>query len=70
MDWLVFTEKKINELVNTGHIMDDETFITHLLISLPQVEYKGAIQVIKERLRGSTCNLTQVEQLLEDKFCP
>ena len=48
--------------------MDDETFITHLLNSLPQAEYKGAILVIKERLRGSTCDLAQVEQLLEDKY--
>ena len=48
--------------------MDDETFITHLLNSLPQAEYEGAILVIKERLRGSTCDLAQVEQLLEDKY--
>ena len=48
--------------------MDDETFITHLLDSLPQAEYEGAILVIKERLRGSTCDLAQVEQLLEDKY--
>ena len=68
MDWLAFMEKKRNKLANTGHIMDNETFITHLLNSLPQAEYKGAILVIKERLRGSTCNLAQVEQLLEDKF--
>ena len=68
MDWLAFMEKKRNELANTGHIMDDETFITHLLNSLPQAEYKGAILVIKERLRGSTCDLAQVEQLLEDKY--
>ena len=68
MDWLAFMEKKRNELANTGHIMDDETFITHLLNSLPQVEYEGVILVIKERLRGSTCNLAQVQQLLEDKY--
>ena len=48
--------------------MDDETFITHLLNSLPQVEYEGVILVIKERLRGSTFDLAQVEQLLEDKY--
>ena len=48
--------------------MDDETFITHLLNSLPQAEYEGAILEIKERLRGSTCDLAQVEQLLEDKY--
>ena len=48
--------------------MDDETFITHLLNSIPQAEYEGAILVIKERLRGSTCDLAHVEQLLEDKY--
>ena len=68
MDWLAFMEKKRNELANTGHIMDDETFITRLLNSLPQAEYEGAILVIKERLRSSSCNLAQVEQLLEDKY--
>ena len=68
MDWLAFMEKKINELANTGHVMDNETFITHLLNSLPQVEYKGVILVIKERLKCSTCDLAQVEQLLEDKY--
>ena len=68
MDWLAFMEKKRNKLVNTGHIMDDEMFITHLLNSLPQVEYEGVILVIKERLRGSTCDLAQVEQLLLDKY--
>ena len=68
MDWLAFMEKKRNELANTGHIMDIETFINHLLNSLPQGEYEGAILVIKERLRSSSCDLAQVEQLLEDKF--
>ena len=68
MDWLEFMEKKRNALVNTRHIMDDETFITHLLNSLPQAEYEGAILVIKERLRSSSCDLAQVEQLLGDKY--
>ena len=48
--------------------MDDETFITHLLNSLPQAEYEGVILVNKERLSGGTCDLAQVEQLLEDKY--
>ena len=30
--------------------MDDETFITHLLNSLPQSEYEGAILVINNRI--------------------
>ena len=61
MDWLTFMEKKRAELMNTGHIMDDETFITHLLNSLPQTEYEGAIFVIKDKLRKG-------QQVLEDKY--
>ena len=68
MDWLAFLEKKRNELANTGHIMDEEMFIIQLLNSLPQAEYEGAILVIKERLRSRSCNLAEVEQLLEDKI--
>ena len=68
MDWLAFMEKKRNELTNKGHVMDDETFITHLLNSLPQVDYEGVILVVKERLRSRSCNVAEVEQLLEDKY--
>ena len=50
MDWLTFMEKKQAELMNTWHIMDDETFITHLMNSLPQSEYDGAILAIKVKL--------------------
>ena len=68
MDWLAFMEKKRNELANTGHIMDDERFITHLLNSLPKADYEGAILVIKARLRSRSYELAEVEQLLDDKY--
>ena len=68
MDWLTFMEKKRAELMNTGHIMDDETFITHLLSSLPQSEYEGAILVIKDKLRKGLVELSEIEQVLEDKY--
>ena len=68
MDWLAFLERKRTELANTGHIMDDETFTTHLLNSLPQAEYEGAILAIKERLRRSSYDLAEIEQILEDKY--
>ena len=68
MDWLAFLEKKCTELANTGHKMDDETFITHLLNSLPQSEYEGAILVIKEKLRKGDVELSEIEQILEDKY--
>ena len=68
MDWIAFLEKKRSELKNTGHIMSDETFITHLLNSLPQTVYEGAILVIKDKLRKSILEITEIEQILEDKF--
>ena len=68
MDWITFMEKKQAELMNTGHIMSDETFITHLMNSLPQTVYEGAILVIKDKLRKSTVEITEIEQILEDKF--
>ena len=67
MDWLTFMEKKQAELMNTVHLMDDEPFITHLLNSLPQSEYKGAILVIKDKLRKGPVDLPEIEQVLEDK---
>ena len=48
--------------------MDDETFITHLLISLPQSEYEGAILVIKDKLRKGPVDLPEIEQVLEDQY--
>ena len=48
--------------------MSDETFITHLLNSLPQTVYEGAILVIKDKLRRSILEITEIEQILEDKF--
>ena len=68
MDWLAFLEKKCTELMNTGHMMDDEMFITHLLNSLPESEYEGAILVIKDKLRNGDVGLPEIEQILEDKF--
>ena len=68
MDWLAFMEKKCTELMNTGHRMDKEMFITHLLNSLPQSEYKGAILVIKDNLRNGNVELPEIEQILEDKY--
>ena len=49
-------------------MMDDEMFITHLLNSLPQSEYKGAILVIKDKLRKGDVELSKIEQILEDKY--
>ena len=68
MDWLAFLEKKCTELMNTGHMMDEEMLIRHLLNSLPQSEYEGAILVIKDKLRNQDVGLPEIEQILEDKY--
>ena len=68
MDWITFMEKKRAELMNTGHTMDDETFITHLLNSLPQTEYEGVILVTKDKLRKGTLEIPEIKQVLEDKY--
>ena len=68
MDWITFMEKKRAKLMNTGHNMDDETFITHLLNSLPQSEYEGAILVIKDKLRKGTVEIPEIEKDMEDKY--
>ena len=68
MDWITFMEKKQAELINTRHIMDDEMFSTHLLNSLSQTEYEGAILVIKDKLRKGTVEIPEIEQVLEDKY--
>ena len=54
--------------MNTGHIMDDETFITHLLNSLPKTVYEGAILIIKDKLRKGAVEIPEIEQVLEDKY--
>ena len=64
MDCLAFLEKKCIELMNTGHMMDDEMFIMHLLNSLPQSEYEGAILVIKDKLRNGNLELSEIEKIL------
>ena len=68
MDWLAFLEKKQTELANTGHKMDDDMFINHLLNTLPQSEYEGAILVIKDKLRKGDVELPEIEQILEDNY--
>ena len=68
MDWITFMEKKRAELMNTGHIMDDEMFITHLLNSLPQTEYEGAILLIKDKLGKGSVEIPEIEKVLEDKY--
>ena len=61
-----FLGEKRTELSNTGPIMDNEMFITHLLNSIPESEYEGAILVIKDKLRKGKVYLPEIDQTLED----
>ena len=41
---------KKKELENAGHEMDDESFLTHAMASLPQEEYHDMILTLKAKL--------------------
>ena len=43
-------------------------YIMYLLTSLPQSEYKGANLVIKDKLRKGDVELSEIEQILENKY--
>ena len=49
-------------------MMDDETFLTLLLSSLPQSEYEGAILASKDKLRKGDADLPEIDVILEDKY--
>ena len=48
--------------------MDDETFLTSLMASLPQEEYQATILTLKAKLRENTLSFTEAETLLDDKY--
>ena len=50
--------------MKAGHIIDDETFITHLSNSVPQSEYEGAILVIKDKVKKGPMEIPEIEQVL------
>ena len=67
-DWLAYMEKKRMELISTGHYMNDETFLTYVLMSLPQEDYQTMILVLEDKLRKGTLTIEEAENLLDDKF--
>ena len=60
--------KESNRIGEYWNKMDDETFINHLLSSLPQSEYEGVILVIEDKLRKGKVELREIKQFLEDKY--
>ena len=61
-------EKKRNELENAGCEMDDGTFLTHVMASLPQEVYKAMILTLKEKLRDDDITIEEAVTLLDDKY--
>ena len=67
-DWMAHMERKRNELENAGHEMDDETFLTHVMASLPQEEYQATILTLRAKLRDDDLTIEEAETLLDDKY--
>ena len=59
---------KKKELENAGHEMDDESFLTHDMASLPQEEYQDMILTLKAKLREDDLTIEEAETLLDDKY--
>ena len=67
-DWMACMERKRNELENIGHKKDDETFLTYVMASLPQEEYKETILTLKAELRDDDLIIEEAETLLDNKY--
>ena len=67
-DRMEHMERNRNELENAGHEMDDETFLTHVMASLPQEEYQTTIHTLKAKLRDNDLTIEVAETLLDDKY--
>ena len=67
-DWMAHMERKRNQLENAGHEMDDESFLTHVMASLPQEEYQATILTLKAKLRESELMIEEAETLF-DSLC-
>ena len=60
-DWIAHMERKRNELGNSGHEMDDEAFLTHVMASLPQEEYQATILTLETKLREDDLTIEEAE---------
>ena len=48
--------------------MDDETFLTYVLASIPQEEYQATIITLKAQLWDGMLSIDDAETLLDDKY--
>ena len=53
---------------NAGNEMDDETFLSHGMASLPQGECQATIPTLKARLREDDLTIEEAETLLDDRY--
>ena len=67
-DWLAHMEKKLNEFKHAGHEMDDESFLTYVMPSLPQVEYQTTVLTLRAKLSKDKLSIEEAETLLDDKY--
>ena len=55
-DWMAHMERKRNELENAGHEMDDETFLTHVIASLPPRRISSYNPYTESKTKGRRSN--------------
>ena len=50
------------------HEIDDEDFLTYMMVSLPQEEYQATILTLNTKLSKDTLSIEEAEPLLDDKY--
>ena len=55
-------KKEENEIDNADNYMNDETFLTYVLMSFPQEEYHTMILVLEDKLRKRTLTIEEAER--------
>ena len=60
-DWLAYMEKMTIQLIYAGHSINNETFLTYVLMSLPQEEYQTMILVLKDKLKKGTLTIEEAQ---------
>ena len=67
-NWMAPMERTRNGLENAGHEMDDVTFLSHIMASLPQEEYQATILILKLKLRVDDLMIEEAETLMDDMY--
>ncbi|KAL7558408.1 hypothetical protein ACA910_003271 [Epithemia clementina (nom. ined.)] len=66
-DWLARLEKQRHQLEEVGHVLSDDDWLIHIMLSLPE-EYFDVVRDMKRMMRTNSLTIDETTKLLEDKY--